>query len=312
VTFFYFCFDLAKKIKMKLILVLYHAFILIKAWDVQLVKYNNISFYTGPNSGLLFNSETKTMEALFKTAIFKSNSNQKCTVVDVGMNDGFYTMMAAKLGCTVYSFEIQFLCLKISENCINKNNISNLVTIIPQPVSYLDGEELSIPYGEDQCDDNYGFTRQNCPQCNIHNLKTYKKYKAVSLQHFFNYNTRKAFQNVETIDFLKISVEGHEPLVLLGSLDLFKYQRILIAVVEIITIKWNKPPVNTSMTSYNSVFMSILSYGYEMFCLLVGDENDDKIKLVSTSNVHLLHFLHTNKCVNYLIKHKNTKFLDDF
>ena len=70
---------------------------------------------------------------LFTTTLRKNHSD--CFVIDVGMNDGFYTNMAGVLGCRVYSFELQIRCIDLARLAIEKNGIKDRVTIFNHPVS---------------------------------------------------------------------------------------------------------------------------------------------------------------------------------
>ena len=68
-----------------------------------------------------------------------------CTVIDVGMNDGYYTILSAALGCRVYSFELQETCIEIANAAIKANNFpSNQISIISHPVSSETGTPISL------------------------------------------------------------------------------------------------------------------------------------------------------------------------
>lgn len=65
--------------------------------------------------------------------------------IDVGMNDGFYTMLMAASGCIVNSFEVQPLCVDIAHMSLKQNDFGENVTIHTRPVSHRHEEKLTIP-----------------------------------------------------------------------------------------------------------------------------------------------------------------------
>ena len=75
--------------------------------------------------------------------------------VDVGMNDGFYTMLMAASGCVVNSFEIQPLCIDIAHVSLSRNGFQRNVTIHNRPVSAKHEQKLTFPLGTG-CDGGYG------------------------------------------------------------------------------------------------------------------------------------------------------------
>ena len=95
------------------------------------------------------------MERNIKNALSKKKD---CVVVDVGMNDGFYTNVAGSMGCIVYGFEIQKKCINIAKEAIIKNKIEN------QPVSYTN-HTLHLPSSDTACDGLYSLGREDCPKC---------------------------------------------------------------------------------------------------------------------------------------------------
>ena len=53
----------------------------------------------------------------------REREHSECVAVDVGMNDGFYSMLFASLGCRVYAFEVQRLCVQVALKSIERNRI---------------------------------------------------------------------------------------------------------------------------------------------------------------------------------------------
>ena len=75
-----------------------------------------------------------------------TNRSGHCTVIDVGMNDGFYTMLSAAMGCKVYAFEVQQMCVEIAYDFVARNHFEDTVHIFHQPVSAHNGEAMAIPH----------------------------------------------------------------------------------------------------------------------------------------------------------------------
>ena len=67
-----------------------------------------------------------------------------CVLVDVGMNDGFYTQLAAAQGCQVYAFELQDLCIEISWEAARRNNATSRISIVHAPVSDENGRAMLV------------------------------------------------------------------------------------------------------------------------------------------------------------------------
>eukprot|EP00742_Colponemidia_sp_Colp-10_P011832 GILJ01013210.1.p1 GENE.GILJ01013210.1~~GILJ01013210.1.p1 ORF type:complete len:344 (+),score=45.14 GILJ01013210.1:41-1072(+) len=65
--------------------------------------------------------------------------------VDVGANQGFYTVLAASLGCRTVSFEMQPMCLDMLEAELLLNDLRNSV-VVPHPVSSKAGSVV-VSYG---------------------------------------------------------------------------------------------------------------------------------------------------------------------
>lgn len=86
------------------------------------------------------------MLKVFNETIFTQPDNSKCLVLDVGSNDGQYTIISAIEGCNVFAFEIQEGCISSLSTTIVKNKFQGRVRIIQQPVSsHRHDLELSFP-----------------------------------------------------------------------------------------------------------------------------------------------------------------------
>jgi FkbM family methyltransferase len=184
------------------------------------VSQNSVSFYTGPMFWWCQNREPHVIKALYnaisqakataQTPTTTASTTPPCVMLDVGMNDGFYTQFSAAQGCRVFSFELQRKCIHISKGSARHNHHENLVTIIGHPVTNVHNKLMEIPVNENECDGLFSVDRQDCPAQNGGCLQNHQKDKYV--KHAF---TSVALSHLkmlpDKIDFVKIDVEGHDP-----------------------------------------------------------------------------------------------------
>jgi FkbM family methyltransferase len=141
------------------------------------------------------------------TKAVKKLINKNDTVLDVGANIGYYSVIFSKLvGQTgkVYSFEPLAEYNKILKQNLEVNNIQNC-EVINYGLSNLE-QELSI-YVNDS-------------SATIHavndDFERIEKIRLITLDKFVYDN------NIKKIDFIKIDVDGHEPAVLEGACKVIK------------------------------------------------------------------------------------------
>ena len=129
------------------------------------VEYHELNFYVGNIHcefvqaaekhvlQYLYDSISKIPDRIPAGHVSSTPSNFKhpsCLVVDVGMNDGFYTQMAAALGCRVISFELQDNCIQIATAAKRVNGFnSHQISIHNNPVSDSNNTELSMKISDD-------------------------------------------------------------------------------------------------------------------------------------------------------------------
>jgi len=260
------------------------------------VEYRGLSFKVSElHYDWVTRNEKHVMTSLYDAVInlpISSRGIRSCLVLDVGMNDGFYTIMATKLGCDVVSFELQEKCIRVASQGlrINGNESKGRVTIVHRPVAESDDLLLTLPYDRNWCSGVFGFAHSDCGEMCNPQFETTKTFRSVSLQSRFGAEERKI------INFLKIDVEGLDNEVLKGSVGLFRSKRILNAVVEIGPHIWRQN-VNEPVTIHNWIIFEILSYGYSIQCLTFPSRYFNQ----NESRNDLWDFVHSKSCVDYLL-----------
>ena len=257
-------------ITLPLLLLLIHVIVIVNGYVIRendelilkevTIDDKNLTFFVGINhhDWCLYNERQQTMLTI---DILKTKQDQ-CVFIDVGMNDGFYTNLSGKLGCQVWSFELQRKCIELAKLAINTNNINDLVTILHLPVSSKHGKILSIPFPEEHlCDGGFSFSGNNTSLLNVKVQQQHHKnndtkhhlrqFQSIALDSFIHKNTY--------IDILKIDTEGHEPDVLMGSINLFRQHRIGVAFVELGAIaNYN------NFSDVINIYKEIVSYNYSI------------------------------------------------
>ena len=123
----------------------------------QVTLSSNVSFYVGSiHRDWCFLVEVEQVKVIEKS-LLKFQHSKPCIVVDVGMNDGFYSNMGAAFGCQVYAFELQRKCIDFSRQVAIRNGFESLINIFHLLVSSNNNEVINIQYPkQDYCDG--GFT----------------------------------------------------------------------------------------------------------------------------------------------------------
>ena len=172
------------------------------------------------------------------------------------MNDGFYTMLAAALGCRVYAFEVQQMCVDIAHSMLKRNDFDDAVTILHRPVSAKNNVAVDIPNLR-ACDGGFSLRWNASKGGRIGHLGLAVD-GGTAMNHFNAVSLDAFFPPGPTIDVLKLDTEGHEMMVIRGALGLFRAGRIRKAYVEVMLASDPK----AAWKSHVAVFKKILHYGY--------------------------------------------------
>jgi len=194
----------------------------------------------------------------------RCDSNTSVLVVDVGMNDGVYTVLAASRGCRTISFELQTKCIVISEITLALNSALHHVSIRQQPVSSESGAVFTLDINTDMCDGTYGIDNKVSKGKSRPHLEPISN--SSSTQQLSTVSLDDVLHDENTIEFLKIDVEGHEPWVLKGAMGLFRRRAVHYGVFE--SIHWDRGEYNTTTFSQHLITIAeIFDYGYRLQCI---------------------------------------------
>jgi FkbM family methyltransferase len=151
-----------------------------------------------------------------ETAIFRRLVSDGMTVVDVGANQGLYTLFLAKLvrRGKIFAFEPHPVLYEQLVTNVHENKIEN-IECLQAAVSNSSGT-LTLQLGRLNLGDNY-IVSANAPS------PARAQVKAVTLDELFE-TTR--------IDFLKIDIQGWEAAALTGGCNVLKKNRHIILFFE--------------------------------------------------------------------------------
>jgi len=274
--------------------------------NLRRVLYDGISFYVSDvHHQWVVGAERHVMEAL-RSATVRSiydpdGTGRECTMVDVGMNDGFFTVMAAVRGCRVWSFEMQPSCIDKAIGAMRVNGVEQRVTLYRGPVSDSNAS-VSVPHDPaapcsgargllplDNCGESRELLPWMCPQNSMQALHTFHPFV---LAHILPPKI--------IIDFLKVDTEGHEIQVLRGALPLFREKRVRFAMIETFPPMWT-PPYGPAQ---ESVLKQILQYSYKMRCAKSRGEPlecTEKLWFNSDNTTELLGMVKRNRCTDWFV-----------
>ena len=140
----------------------------------------------------------------YTTEVFKNLIKPNMTVVDIGANIGYYTLIAGRLAGKVYAFEPEPHNYDLLVKNVAINNYKNIVTI-QKAVSYRSGKTRFYI-------DKVNLGGHSFAQDTILERAGCLEVEAITLDEFFE----NAFHD-SGIDIIKMDVEGAEGLVIEGA-----------------------------------------------------------------------------------------------
>lgn len=188
--------------------------------------------------------------------VFRNECPSQGLVVDVGSNTGIYGMMALRYGCQSLFFDVQPTCQRAVNSAIYLNGFSAMGRVLPFGVSTTSS---SILVDSSSCDGIFYVPGAGSIDKSNVKEKPSEKVEVHPLREFIHHS--------QIISMLKIDTEGHENLVLDGSLDFFQKKLIRNAIVEVTPGYgfWKRIGVTHDQVAHT--FKTIAEIGYTVVSL---------------------------------------------
>lgn len=211
----------------------------------------------------------KSLLTKIATALIKAKEkNGQCSLIDCGMNDGFYTMLGGFLGCIVHSYEIQDACISYAKKVMSQNVQHSMipaenfhkVEIHRSVISNVVNDTVEIPFPASHLCDG-GFTMTGAVNTRMHRMHAHMA--LTRMETFTTQTLATSFAGINVIDVLKVDVEGHEGEVLAGADSLLKANKIKMVVFEAQVVDESGFPTGwVQPEEAMDVVKTILGYGY--------------------------------------------------
>lgn len=151
-----------------------------------------------------------------QTKTLRRYLNTRMTVVDAGANVGYYTLLAASLGCQVHAFEPSPDIFKHLKKTVESNRIPFISLVEAGLSDERTSARLPVP----------------CPDMQTPSLldQTASEYSTIKLMPLDDYLEANG---IECVDLLKMDVEGFEPNIIRGSARSLSSGRIRAILCEL-------------------------------------------------------------------------------
>lgn len=203
----------------------------------------------------------------FETNLVKDTLKPGDTVINIGANFGYYTLLAAKLvgpEGKVFAFEPEPKNFSLLEGNIKRNNIQN-VEISNQAVSNEDNITLNL-YTDEKNVGNPSLSEKNIP-----NLKGLVEVKTVTLSTFFSDRP-----DILKINLIQMDTQGSEGNIIKGSTSLIEkfHPTIIMEFWPYGLSNLNSEPV--------ALLETLEKIGYTRFVI---DEKTNSLNLMSAKDI---------------------------
>ena len=187
----------------------------------------------------------------YQLDIYKDICSKSKVVVDVGANIGLYTVLAAKkmeennINGDVYAFEPETVSHKLLLDNINANGFDN-VSVYKLGLSNNNSKRRLYK-------DRYNFGNNSIDINVITTKSDYEDIDTTTFDEFFKSHINK------DIDLYKIDVQGAEQLVLEGSLEALRSNRIKTILLEYL------PEAIENLSRKDTLLPMLEGFGYNIF-----------------------------------------------
>jgi FkbM family methyltransferase len=185
------------------------------------------------------------------TSVFRSIVRQGMTVVDIGANCGWYTLLGANLVGSqgkVYAFEPNSDCCTLLKKTLSVNGLSDRVTVVEQGVVEASGERTFYKPPAYNASAAFHPLRQD----NLGEIES-TAIPCTSLDDYFRPLDYPA------IDVIKIDAEGSEPMVIQGAQAVLRSNPRIRLLIEY----WS---------SHRAAMESLVALGFRMAVILETSE----------------------------------------
>ena len=175
--------------------------------------------------------ETDTINILhFLLRGFRGN---KCLMMDMGANDGFYALLAAAYGCRVKSMEPQASCVRRFRAAIANNTVPGGVELLHAAVGPGAGKMLTVSANDrEPCRGNFRATPKR-----KHNRNKWGERTPAMQVPFVQID---ALAGTDQIDIWHIDTEGAELPVLRSGIDALRSRRVRNLILEVVPKRWKE------------------------------------------------------------------------
>jgi FkbM family methyltransferase len=177
-----------------------------------------------------------------ETRLLRGYLKPGMVVVDAGANIGYYTLLAASIGCTVHAFEPSPAIFAQLARTIEANGLTG-VHLIEAGLSDIDATlRLPVPH-----EDNH------TPSLLDETASAHDEVKVMRLDDYLESN------HIKRVDLLKMDVEGFEPNILRGARRALDEHRIGAVMCE-----FNDYWLRQNHTTPEEFFAEVCDYGFQM------------------------------------------------
>ncbi len=218
-----------------------------------------------------------------ETEIVKNEIREGDIVLDIGANIGYYTLLFAKLvgeKGKVYAFEAESSNFEILKKNVYENNYNNV--ILEQKAVSNESGTVKFYIGKDSNTENQLFK----PNVKHEEIEV----KSISIDGYFKELNPK-------IDFVKIDIQGAEPLVIEGMTKIIEENKDLKIMLE-----WWPDAIRKYGIDPSKHLTQLVNLGFKIF------EIDDKNATCIKTDIETLMKKYPNKKledVNLLLKKNN-------
>jgi FkbM family methyltransferase len=169
-----------------------------------------------PSTPASFNDYVLCPYEPYMTTLFRQAVRTGTTVLDIGAQFGYFSLIAAKRGASVIAFEPAPSNVALLEKNVRANGLSSKVKIVPSAVGRKDTKANLFVYRDS---DSHGmYPVPDVPVKDVINLDCVEV---------------DTFLEGQAVDVIKIDIEGHEPFALEGMKKTLQNGKRLVLFAEL-------------------------------------------------------------------------------